>query len=99
MNKVRHSLNIQTLFGIFPSPLEFNRIRAKVPELFDPTQFKQVITEFGRAIVAKCGFFASRVEYSKVTGTKSQSKATPPYNLVAKICEFDLMWSSVFLDQ
>jgi diaminopimelate decarboxylase len=43
-------------------------LREKVPELFDPSTFSLVITEFGRALVAKCGFFASRVEYSKVTG-------------------------------
>jgi len=43
-------------------------LRQKVPELFDPNIFSCVITEFGRALVAKAGFFASRVEYVKTTG-------------------------------
>lgn len=43
-------------------------LRASVPELFDESQFSRVVTEFGRALVAKSGFFASRVEYVKTTG-------------------------------
>jgi diaminopimelate decarboxylase len=42
-------------------------LRTAVPELFDASQFASVVTEFGRALVAKAGFFASRVEYVKVT--------------------------------
>jgi diaminopimelate decarboxylase len=43
-------------------------LRESVPELFDPAAFPLVITEFGRAFVAKSGFFASRIEYVKETG-------------------------------
>lgn len=44
-------------------------LRSRVPELFDPSVFPGgVITEFGRALAAKCGHFASRVEYVKMTG-------------------------------
>lgn len=43
-------------------------LKAKVPELFDPSTFSEVYTEFGRALIVKAGFFASRVEYSKITG-------------------------------
>lgn len=40
-------------------------LRATVPELFQPTLWDSVATEFGRALCAKIGFFASRVEYVK----------------------------------
>lgn len=54
---------------ITPTFTEYSdALKEKVPELFDPSVFSLVITEFGRALVAKSGFFASRVEYSKVTG-------------------------------
>ena len=43
-------------------------LKKAVPELFDEKQFSCVVTEFGRALVAKAGFFASRVEYVKTTG-------------------------------
>lgn len=42
------------------------RLRAAVPVLF--TERFQLITEFGRAVIAKAGFFCSRVEYTKVNG-------------------------------
>lgn len=35
------------------------------PELFDPTIFKQVITEFGASLNCNYGWFVSRVEYTK----------------------------------
>lgn len=41
-------------------------LRDRVPLLFDGSY--RVMTEFGRAIVAKCGFTVGRVEYAKVTG-------------------------------
>jgi diaminopimelate decarboxylase len=41
-------------------------LQAAVPELFDANIFTTVVTEFGRALAAKNGFFASRVEYVKV---------------------------------
>ena len=44
-----------------------DQLRARVPELFDDT-FESVLTEFGRALCAKAGFFASRVEYTKTVG-------------------------------
>jgi diaminopimelate decarboxylase len=43
-------------------------LRSSVPELFDGTTFDTVTTEFGRAVVAKAGFFLSRIEYTKETG-------------------------------
>ncbi len=43
-------------------------LKSSVPELFDGTSFPLVITEFGRALVAKSGFFASQVAYVKETG-------------------------------
>jgi diaminopimelate decarboxylase len=43
-------------------------LQAAVPELFDGTTFTAVVTEFGRALAAKQGFFGSRVEYVKETG-------------------------------
>jgi len=43
-------------------------LRATVPELFDSSTFETVTTEFGRALVAKAGFFLSRIEYTKETG-------------------------------
>eukprot|EP01097_Dermamoeba_algensis_P001309 TRINITY_DN1499_c0_g1_i1.p1 TRINITY_DN1499_c0_g1~~TRINITY_DN1499_c0_g1_i1.p1 ORF type:complete len:307 (-),score=44.50 TRINITY_DN1499_c0_g1_i1:722-1642(-) len=50
-----------------PSFQEYSGIlRSRVPELFSGQY--QVITEFGRALVAKAGFVASRVEYTKVSG-------------------------------
>lgn len=41
-------------------------LQARVPALFDGSF--DVMTEFGRAIVAKCAFSIGRVEYTKVTG-------------------------------
>eukprot|EP00123_Amoebidium_parasiticum_P011220 comp20583_c0_seq1/m.26505 comp20583_c0_seq1/g.26505 ORF comp20583_c0_seq1/g.26505 comp20583_c0_seq1/m.26505 type:complete len:435 (-) comp20583_c0_seq1:213-1517(-) len=41
-------------------------LKASIPELFSG-DFK-VITEFGRALTAKAGWFASHVEYTKVSG-------------------------------
>lgn len=46
-------------------------LRAAVPELFEPSQFSTVVTEFGRALIAKAGFFASRVEYVKVRALRA----------------------------
>jgi len=45
-----------------------NILRNIVPELFSPTIFPTVITEFGRALLAKCGWFSSYVEYTKNNG-------------------------------
>jgi diaminopimelate decarboxylase len=45
-------------------------LRAEVPELFEEGKYK-IITEFGRAIVAKAGVFLSRVEYVKVNGGRT----------------------------
>lgn len=42
------------------------RLRAGVPELFDGNY--HVKTEFGRAVLAKNGFIATRVEYTKTSG-------------------------------
>eukprot|EP00698_Gefionella_okellyi_P004157 TRINITY_DN1387_c0_g1_i3.p1 TRINITY_DN1387_c0_g1~~TRINITY_DN1387_c0_g1_i3.p1 ORF type:complete len:360 (+),score=69.96 TRINITY_DN1387_c0_g1_i3:283-1362(+) len=41
-------------------------LKAEVPELFDGTF--SVITELGRAVIAKAGFILSRVEYTKTQG-------------------------------
>ena len=41
-------------------------LRASVPELFSGEY--RVLTEFGRSIVAKAGFFLSRIEYVKMMG-------------------------------
>lgn len=41
-------------------------LQAEVPGLFDGK--RKVITEFGRAVAAKAGILASRVEYTKVNG-------------------------------
>lgn len=81
MNKElgRHQIDIIDIGGgmsvnfatdqVTPTFQEYSdALKNKVPELFDPKVFKSVFTEFGRATIAKCGFFASRVEYSKVTG-------------------------------
>jgi len=43
-------------------------LRETVPEIFDSSIFRTVITEFGRVIFSKCGWFGSRVEYTKKTG-------------------------------
>lgn len=40
-------------------------LRKITPEMFDPTIFKQVITEFGASLQCNFGWFASRVEYNK----------------------------------
>jgi diaminopimelate decarboxylase len=42
------------------------KLRAEVPELFDGR--RRIATEFGRAIHAKTGWVASRVEYTKSAG-------------------------------
>ena len=43
-------------------------LKKEVPELFDAKNNFGLITEFGRAIVAKAGVLISRVEYTKVNG-------------------------------
>lgn len=43
-------------------------LRQRVPVLF--TEKYQVLTEFGRSIMAKNGFIAARVEYTKIAGGK-----------------------------
>jgi diaminopimelate decarboxylase len=43
-------------------------LQEKIPELFDTNVFSRVVTEFGRALIAKQGFFASKIEYVKTTG-------------------------------
>ncbi len=49
---------------IAPTPAEYRELlEGKAPDLFDDDV--QLITEFGRAIHANCGFAASRVEYVK----------------------------------
>ena len=49
-----------------PSPTDYvKRLQQEVPELFQ--EDIQVITEFGRAVHAGCGWAASRVEYFKST--------------------------------
>eukprot|EP00928_Gymnodinium_smaydae_P052777 TRINITY_DN36942_c0_g1_i1.p1 TRINITY_DN36942_c0_g1~~TRINITY_DN36942_c0_g1_i1.p1 ORF type:complete len:469 (-),score=107.37 TRINITY_DN36942_c0_g1_i1:150-1556(-) len=40
-------------------------LRAAVPELFDPSVFDRVVTEFGAALHTKFAWIASRVEYTK----------------------------------
>jgi diaminopimelate decarboxylase len=57
------SESVLPTFGEYAAALQ-----ATVPELFDEEVFPNVVTEFGRALVAKTGFFASRVEYVKETG-------------------------------
>jgi diaminopimelate decarboxylase len=45
-----------------PTPAQYvARLRARAPQLFDPRL--RLVTEFGRAIHAGCGFAASRIEY------------------------------------
>lgn len=52
---------------VTPSFAEYARVlRTKVPGLFDGTY--ELVTEFGRSIVAKHGFIAARVEYTKDSG-------------------------------
>ena len=52
-----------------PSPTDYvKRLQQEVPELFQ--EDIQVITEFGRAVHAGCGWAASRVEYVKSTTTE-----------------------------
>eukprot|EP00672_Neobodo_designis_P021901 CAMPEP_0174834636 /NCGR_PEP_ID=MMETSP1114-20130205/4946_1 /TAXON_ID=312471 /ORGANISM="Neobodo designis, Strain CCAP 1951/1" /LENGTH=429 /DNA_ID=CAMNT_0016068557 /DNA_START=27 /DNA_END=1316 /DNA_ORIENTATION=+ len=43
-------------------------LREAVPSLWDDSSDLRVVTEFGRAIAAKAGFFISRVEYTKTNG-------------------------------
>lgn len=43
-------------------------LRTAVPALFQPSRARKVLTEFGRAIAAKAGILASRVEYVKQSG-------------------------------
>eukprot|EP00438_Fugacium_kawagutii_P030161 Skav235183 [mRNA] locus=scaffold721:339092:339799:- [translate_table: standard] len=40
-------------------------LREEVPEIFDPSQFERVVTEFGAACHIKFGWIASRIEYVK----------------------------------
>eukprot|EP00760_Papus_ankaliazontas_P033754 PhM_4_TR6721/c0_g1_i1/m.68583/K01586/lysA; diaminopimelate decarboxylase len=42
-------------------------LREGVPEIFDESRF-QIVTEFGRAVMAKAGIMISRIEYTKQTG-------------------------------
>lgn len=44
-------------------------LKARCPRLFDGTY--EVLTEFGRALMAPCGWVASRVEYTRTGRTKN----------------------------
>eukprot|EP01124_Arcella_intermedia_P011707 TRINITY_DN1812_c0_g1_i1.p1 TRINITY_DN1812_c0_g1~~TRINITY_DN1812_c0_g1_i1.p1 ORF type:complete len:455 (+),score=86.39 TRINITY_DN1812_c0_g1_i1:39-1403(+) len=56
---------------IKPTFVDYSAVlKQTVPELFDGT-FKMVITEFGRAVLAKTGWFASIVEYTKNNGGRN----------------------------
>lgn len=53
--------------AVTPSHKEYAAVlEQRVPELFSGKY--RVLTEFGRSIMAKNGFFAARVEYTKVSG-------------------------------
>eukprot|EP01134_Creolimax_fragrantissima_P001662 CFRG1662T1 len=62
-------------------------LRENIPELFTPDAFDCVITEFGRSLVAKAGWFGSRIEYTKSSGGR---------HIAAQHCGADLCIRTVY---
>ena len=50
-------------------------LQRKCPELFDPSIFANVLTEFGQSLNAKAGFLASRIEFVKKEPSRTSSLA------------------------
>ncbi|KNC85331.1 hypothetical protein SARC_02478 [Sphaeroforma arctica JP610] len=61
-------------------------LRQEIPQLFDDT-FSRVLTEFGRSLTAKAGWFGSRIEYTKNSGGR---------HIAAQHCGADLCIRTIY---
>ncbi|WP_042370688.1 diaminopimelate decarboxylase [Streptacidiphilus neutrinimicus] len=65
-------------------------LKAAVPALFDGSF--RIVTEYGRSLLAKNGFFATRVEYTKETGGRRIALTHAGAQLVARTAFAPDLW-------
>jgi hypothetical protein len=67
-------------------------LRARLPALWDPGCGVQLVTENGRSLLAKAGFVASRVEYTKQSGGRHIAVTHVGADLLTRACYMPDTW-------
>jgi diaminopimelate decarboxylase len=76
----------------FPTYQEYvAALKEQVPGIF--SGLYQLYTEFGRSLVQKAGFIASRIEYTKIAGGRNIATVHCGSNMMLRTCYLPAQWA------